>query len=415
MPNRAWAILVSLLVGAGALSVQAQEKAPPEKSPAAGPASGAEKAPAHGEKPAEVECEDYIRTKAGVEFHGKIIEESGEQVVIQTRSGLVAIPRSVIAVMRKAKVDYRSASERIAATPIPEGEAASYLEKAGEHAAKGEHEAVVSICKGLMALKPNELTDGQREMTGKLSAQAYYVLKDWKAAAESLRFAARAVQNEVDRQRLLATAEAFSENTPPAIAGQTAESYLQAQQLAMKWKSDKVFVEAKTFVEETKETNRQEVVERVLKVGQGLLDKAEVYAPGYGGQRWPEVCKALVTRMMETVEKAAAECEVEREWLTRYYYRKIMTVDLSEQWNERCVNYLKLRQAAVDCLENVSYVEKNQPLKSAYSAEEFAGLKKKRDELAKQFEGLKYYAHDTGQDNRIKIKDKVIAPSQVPR
>jgi len=409
-------LLLAGLVLAWTAGVRAEGPAPAAKTaPGTGQvvvADSAQPAPAKGD-PSPAGGGDYIRTKAGVEFRGKISEESGDKVTIVTASGSVTIPRDQIDVLQKAGVDMRPPSERIAATAIPAGQAREYVEKAGAHAKKGEHEAVVGICKGLLALKPDELTEEQLPVVTQMAAQAYFYLTDWKAAADSLRSASRLMKEPVDQQRLAATAEALAENVPPSIAGQTAESFLQAQQLAMRWKADRLFEEAKSALDSVKEGNRQDVLGQALKVAESRLAKSEVFVPGYAGPRFSEICKSLVTRLVEEAGQAAADCAVQRDWLTRNYMLKFSSPALAAMWNEKCVAYMNLRQGGAERVDNVDYVEEKYPLKSAYKDDEFKGLKERCKKLGEELEKLRYYENDAGPDNRYKTKGKVILPSRI--
>ena len=163
------------------------------------------------------DTEDVIRTTAGTVFRGKVITQDGEKVVIETKSGKVTIPRAVIKELRLAKVDYRSASEKIERVEIPEDQARGFLEKAEEHFKKGEMEQTAAICEGLMALGGRVLSAQQRESTGKMMARAYFELKDWQASARGLRRAAVSIEGETDRKRLMAVAEALEEHKSSSI------------------------------------------------------------------------------------------------------------------------------------------------------------------------------------------------------
>ena len=373
--------------------------------------------PAKALAPDNADTADYVRTTTGLVFHGKIIEETGEQVVLMTKSGPIPFPRKIIAEVHKAGVDYRRPSERIQPVPIPEGKQAQYLATARQHVADGKHEQAVAVCKGLMDLPTKSLSDAQRDNIGKIAAQAYFELKDWKAAAEGLRYAARAIESDVDRNRIQAMAEALAENEPPAIAGQTADNFPQAMMLAMKWKADQIFDDARTFADNPKETHREEGVKRLLQAADARLANAEAYVPGYSVQRWPEICKTLVTQMVAAVEKAAGQCTEDRKGMIRIYWQKVISRRRAIAWNEGVTEYLKLRQAAVDCLQNVQYVEDNHPLKLAYDDGAFKALKEKRANLTKQLQDLKFY-HEDAKDLRnrpIRIKGKLIKPVSLSR
>lgn len=361
--------------------------------------------------------EDYIRTTTGTEFRGRITEETGEKVTIRTQSGPVSIPRSVIAELRKAGVDYRPPSERVAAVEIPEGEEAKYLERARASLKEGKYEDTVGVCKGLMACKAGRLAADERDTVGKTVAQAYFELKDWKAAAGGLRYAARSIpaDNEVDRKRVEAMAEALEKSEPPSIAGETAENFAQAMSLAMRWKADQIFDDVKTYVVDNKDLQLREVLERTLKTGKENLARSEPYVPGYSVEKWPEVCKTVVTVMLDTVQKATVECTEEREWLERYCWQKTVSVKYAVAWNDRCYPYLRLRNAAENCLENVGFIDETEPLKKACSDEEYKKLGEARTNLAKTLEDLKTYSANVKLPNgrELQTKGKTIQPTRI--
>lgn len=360
--------------------------------------------------------DDYVRTTTGIVFRGRITEETGDKVVIQTSSGPVTIPRAIIEELRKACVDYRTPSERIEAVEIPEGKEAEYLAKAKASLKAGQYEETAGVCKGLMDSKiTSRLTPEQRDTVGKIVAEAYFELKDWKAASQGLIYASRAIAGEVDRERMKAMAEALAANEPSSIGGQTVESFTQAMSSAMKWKADQIFSEAKTFVADTKETHREDIVKRALKAADMKLGKAEAFVPGYSLEKWPQVCKTMAVQMVDTVEQATVVCEKERAEMTRVYWQKVINRRVAMAWNERCIAYLKLRQASHGCLENVQYIEDHHPLKMAFDDGQWKGFKERRGKLAQKVESLKYYAKNAKdpRNRDIRIKDKRIAPAKL--
>lgn len=362
--------------------------------------------------------QDIVRTTKGLVYRGKITEEKPDKVVILTRSGPVTIPRQIIAEVRKTGVDYRAANEKIEAVEIPEGKEKAFLEKARKLVGDGKHAEAVAICKGLRAISPGRLTAQQRETVGKTLAQALFDLGDWPAAASGLNYAARAVTGDMDRQRIRAMAQALLANKPPTIGGQTADGFAQAMQAAMKWKADQLYDEAAKIVGDFKQVHQREPLEQILKTADARLTQAEVFVPGYSIQRWPEICRAMATRMLGTVEKAAGKCTEARKEFTRLYWQKVLTPQRAKAWNKDVNAYLKLRQAADNCLVNVTYIEENHPLKMAYKGDEFKQFTEKRKRLAETVEGLRYYDQDAKAPGRrgqitIRLKGKRIAPATV--
>jgi hypothetical protein len=381
------------------------------------PAAGQDESSAGAATAEKVDHDDYIRTTAGVVFRGKITQEDGDKVTIQTRSGPVTVPRSVIDVLRKGDVDYRPASQRIRAVEIPEGQEAAFLLEATKAFREGGYEKTIGVCKALMEAKhTSKLSDEQRDATGRIAAGAYFELEDWPAASDGLSYAARAVASEVDRRRIQAMAEALASNEPPNIGGQTVENFSQAMSAAMRWKGDRIFEQTREYVESQRDMEREDGVKRTLRIADERLGQTETFVPGYSIERWPEVCRAMVTKMIAGIERATAQCEEDRSNMIRYYWQKVLPTKAAA-WNEKCVEYLSRRQAAEDCLANVEYVEANHPLKNAYKDDEYKALAAQRDKLAKQLEDLKYYNEDaTGYRNKkIKLKGKRIVPSSTSR
>jgi len=352
-------------------------------------------------QPAAV-AEDVIRTTAGTVFRGKIIKQDGEKVVIETKSGQVTIPRTIIKELRLGKVDYRPASEKIKPVEIPEDQAAGFLKKAEEHFKKGEMQQTAAICEGLIVLGGKALSAEQRESTGKMLAEAYFELKDWPAAARGLRRAAVSISGETDRKRLLAVAEALEKHKPGSIGDQTVERFAQAQQAAMKWKANRVFDAANKFVEEAKEINRRSNVDRALEIAQIRLAKSEIYVPGYSIQRQPELVKTMVGRMISAVRKAKIRCTEQRKGLKRTH---VGNVDRkrAEAWNKQCRAYLDIIEGTRTCLNHIKQLGEKYQIKDLYKADEH---KKLGEEMYK----LQYYDSDIQAGRRtIKLKGKKIA------
>ena len=376
---------LSLLISLFSITVCAANAEPPSETSASAAAT-----------------EDVIRTTAGTVFRGKVVKQDGEKVVMETKSGQVTIPRAIIKELRLGSVDYRPASEKIKPVEIPKDQAPGFLKKAEEHFKKGEMEQTAAICEGLMALGGKALSARQRESVGKMMAGAYFELKDWPASARGLRRAAVSISEETDRKRLLAVAEALERHKPGSIGGQTVEGFAQAQQAAMKWKADRVFDDANSFVEEAKEIHRRSVVDRTLEVAQLRLSKAEIYVPGYSMQRQPELVKTLVGRMLSAVKRANAVCVERRKELKRTY---IANVDRkhAEAWNKQCVAYLAIIDGARACLNNVKYLSQKYQIKDLYNPSEH---KKLGDEAYQ----LQYYDTNIQTSRRtIKLKGKKIA------
>jgi hypothetical protein len=360
--------------------------------------------------------QDFVRTTKGLVYRGKITEDKPDKVVILTHSGPITIPRQIIAEVRKAGVDYRSANEKIEAVEIPEGKEAAFLARATKLVGDGKHAEAAAICKGLRAISPSRLTARQRETVGQTLGQAFFNLQDWPAAASGLNYAARAVTNEMDRQRIRAMAQALKANKPPTIGGQTVDGFAQAMHAAMKWKADQIYDEAAKIVNDFRQVHQRDPLDRILQAADARLTQAEVFVPGYSIQRWPEVCRTMTTQMVGTVEKAAGKCTGERKELIRLYWQRTLTVKRAKSWNEAVDNYLKRRQAAGDCLANVTHIEQNHPLKMAYKDNEFKQFTEKRTNLAKTVEDLRYYDQDAKAPGRrnpitIRTKGKRIAPA----
>ena len=352
-------------------------------------------------QPAAV-AEDVIHTTTGTVFQGKIIKQDGEKVVIETKSGPVTIPRTIIKELRLGSVDYRPASEKIQPVEIPEDQAAAFLKKAEEHFKNGEMRQTAAICEGLMVLGGKVLEAEQRESMGKMLAGAYFELKDWPAAASGLRRAAVSISGETDRERLLAVAEALENHKPGSIGGQTVEKFAQAQLAAMKWKADQVFDAANKFVEEAKEIDRSSNVDRALEIAQIRLAKSEIYVPGYSIQRQPELVKTMVGRMISAVQKAKIRCTEQQKGLKRTY---VGNVDRkrAEEWNKQCQDYLDIIEGTRTCLNHVKQLGEKYQIKDLYNADE-------HKKLGEEMYQLQYYDADIQAGNRtIRLKGKKIA------
>lgn len=363
----------------------------------------------------DAEATDTVRTKAGVVFEGKITKEDGDKVTIETTSGPVTIPRAVIQQIRKGGIDYRAASEKIGGLEIPEGEELAYFEKAQAALKAGKHQEAAALGQALIDLDRGGIfSREQRVDLGKLTAEAFFELSDWPAAAEAMTYASRGAEAEVDRDRLLAVSEALQRNDAPAIGGRTASNFTQAIAASMRWKADQIFDETTEFLLETHDVHIQQRIERALEVGKAKLGRSERYIPGYSIERWPHALKPLVGRMLDAVEKAVELCSDERDKMIAFYLQRVHGVKYREIWSERIRKYLIVRQQSADCLDNIQFIENNEPLKDAYNDGEWKSLNERRKKLAEQVEDLKYY-HQDARDWRnrpIHLKGKTIA---VPR
>jgi len=347
--------------------------------------------------------EDSVRTKAGTTFHGKIVSEDGEKVVIETRSGRVEIPRVVVEEIRKAGIDYRAASEKIDVPQIRPEEAPEYVKKARTHADKGEMKQAAAICEGLLGLPGGTLSSDQRVQVGTTMGEAYFELKDWPAAARGMRKATVAVTVETDRDRMLAVAEALEAHQVPSIGGQSVENFAQAQQAAMKWKAGEIFNYAKQYVDETKEINRRSSIERAMEVSRIRLARSETYVPGYSIVRAPDLAKAMVDRLMDAVGKAQAHLVERRKELVRGYVGGVTTRERAELWNKDCQIYLDILEGAAGCLNNVRYLGEQYPDAGFFDA-------KAHEQQKQTVYDLQFYENDISiGGRRIELKGKKIA------
>lgn len=366
-------------------------------------------------KPA-ADTDDYVKTTTGLVFHGKIVDETPEQVVVLTKTGSVPIPRAIIQEVHKAGTDIRTPNEKIPAVTIPEGQEAAMAEKAKALVTEGKFEEAAGVCKGLMEPGPTKaMNDAQRDGVGRLTGMAFFELKDWPAAAAGLRYSARAIKEDLNRDRMLAMAEALEAAQPPTIGGETAGNFDQAMSLAMKWKAEKIFIEARDWALNIKDWNREEAVKRALQGADARLGKSEAYIPGYSIQKWPEVCRAMVTEMLATVETATAKCTTARSEMIRFYWQWTVSVEIGRAWAEKVNEYLAVIQASEDCLANVTMIDTDHPLKAAYKDEEYKQLTEQRKKLAETLEGLKFYDQDAKnpKNQPIFIKGRRIAPPRV--
>jgi hypothetical protein len=425
----AWPTLIAVLLLHTA-SAQTPPEAKPERDPPktkesapvakdAKPAKDsvpAKEAKAPAVAPATVEVPDdatadYVKTTTDLVFHGKIIEETPEQVVVLTKTGAVPIPRAIIKEVHKQGVDTRPASEKIVAVEIPAGQEAAFVDKAKALSVGGKHAEAAAICKALMEAGPTKvLTDAQRDSVGRVAAVAYYELKDWPAAATAVKYSAQVTKEEVGRNRLMAIAEALENNTPPRIGDETADHFDQAVTLAMKWKAERFFKEAFDYALSLREYHRQEIIDRALDGAAVRLNKAEPYVPGISVTRQPEILRAMVTDMLAAVDKAVAKCTTDRAEMIRVYAQRTASADIARAWNVRIGDYLTLRQAAEDCLINIATMGANRPLKAAYKDEEYKQLEEQTKKLAAAIEALKFYDADAAdlRGNPIRIKGKMI-------
>jgi len=345
---------------------------------------------------------DTVRTTQDTIFSGKIIQQDGEQVIIETKSGEITIPRSIIKEIRLDSMDYRSASEKIEETKIEIDKIPLFLNKIEEHFKNGEMEETVSIYKGLSALG-NALSDKQRGSIGNIAARAYFELDDWPASAEAIRRVAILIKEDVDKKRLLAVAEALEENKSPSIGSQTIDGFDHAIKSAMKWKADKIFDKAFSFVQDAKEINRRSNVDQALNIANIHLSEAEMYVPGYSFQRKQEFVKEMVDRMISSVQKAKIICTEDRKDLKRNYVGGVTDRKHAEAWNKQCQVYLDIIDASRSCLNNIKQLGQENSIEELYDTAE-------HEKLVKEIQELQFYDSDIQAGQRaIKVNGKKIS------
>ena len=350
------------------------------------------------------EGEVVVHTTTGLRFVGTLISEDGEKISLQTRSGAVEIPRSLVKRIDRPNEDRRPASERIAAQEVPAGQEVEFLLKADEAYKAGDFQTVVAISKGLQP-RIAALNPSQREANFKLAAGAYFELKDWRATAVSLRFAARALESDIDRQRLDAIAEAIEAANMPDVGGQTVENIEQLKAAAMKWKAEQCLKQACDYMINQKELHRQEALEKALDVARQTLGRAEAFVPGFSIERWNDVLKASAGYMLAAVERAIPRLEEDRNELVRTYMGAVASVRHAATRNELVISYLSRRSAASGTLSNLEWMEKNSETKELYE-------KDKATALGKQVEDFRFY-HSDPINARVKIKGLEIKPMSI--
>ncbi len=349
-----------------------------------------------------------VHTTTGLRFVGRLISEDDDKLTLQTRSGEIDIPRRIISRIDRAKEDRRPASERIAATEVPPGQEAEFLQKAGEAFKANEHETVVSICKGLRA-RSSDLEAEQRETMHKLASASYFTLKDWRATALHMRFASKTVESDIDRQRLEAIAEAVEASNMPDVGGKAVATFDELKQVAMKWKADQIVKQSIDYMLGQRDLHRQESLAKALEVAKQTLAGVEVYVPGYSLEQWPQVVKATADFMLTAVERAVPRMEDEREELVRTYVVAIGSPRHAASRNELVIAYLTKRIASASTLENLTWLEETHEDVPELYNKETAG------NLAKKVEELRFYHKEpiNASRFRIQIKGLEIKPMQI--
>jgi len=324
---------------------------------------------------------DTVVTTSRQTFTGEITQETPENVVIKTDSGLVTIPRGTIATMEKGSA---AAPATIVPAKVKPAEARKALDDAKASIVKGEWVKAGGLLEGVLALPATAVPTEDRAQAAAALVNCYLQVKDPKGAARTFARRADLVAGESDKKRLLAAAEALEKAAGAFIGAKPVATYEEAIAAAMEWKAARILDECKELGAKATDLND---IAKMTAAGTRILDRleeADAFTPGYSAARRKDAVMALVENVFQAATRAIESCMAERSILSRYWRTSAADVKNASAWNERASRYLAIREAAASGLKNLRAYLPTVGLPDVVKTErakDFADLMQKLDDL----------------------------------
>ena len=346
---------------------------------------------------------DRITTTSGQTFMGKILEETDQAVVIQTMSGKVTVPRTIINTIQKAS---GTEATKIVPAVVDPAKAPEAFEEAKSAAAADDWVHAGNLLEGLLKLDTGSFPQENRLAASEALVTCYLQIKDAKGAAVTLRLRANLVVSEADKKRLIAPAEALEASGTPTIGDIAVGRYEESLEVGMEWKAHQILELAKQLGAGATGLNSMDRLERSARTALGKLDEADLYVPGFGQAYRTEVLTTLADNITNGAHRAVDICTEDRKDLSRYWQTSTYGIKAATEWNEKASRYLAMRQAAEDGLKNL------QPSADKFEAPElYKERKMKVQDLLAKLEDLKYHLKRQGMKERYRIALRKIGSS----
>jgi len=343
---------------------------------------------------------DTVVTTSGQTFHGHVVEETPEKVVIQTRSGTVTIPASAVARVLRSGGGGRP---EIVAETIRPSDAPKALEEAKAALARKDWTKAGGVYEGLLQLPLAAFPAPERLAVTAPLVTCYLGVRDARGAVRTLRRRADLVTMPSDKDRLLAAADALDKAGGPAIDGKPVATYEEALEAAMAHKAARLLEEARDLAAKATALNETPKLEAAAKRALDKLGEADLYVPGSAAAHRREVLVALADNIMQAARSTVAALTDERRSLSQMHPNIPPDAKGALFWNTLVGRYLARRQAAEDGLKNLRAFAPRHQAPDLYAERE-----KEAAELLARLDDLGYHQVGPGIPERARIQPRQI-------
>lgn len=257
---------------------------------------------------------DRIVTTSGQTFTGKITEENEENIVIETMSGTVTIPRSAIESLDK--IDGTGSGELRPALIDPE-RADEAFDEAKEAVADKDWTKAAGLLEGLLALDRKAFPHEKRLVATVGLVNCYLEICDAGGAVRALQRRAGLVASEADKKRLLAAADVLEDAKGFVIAGKVVKRYDDVMAAAMESKAQQALDLALEAAASATRLDKAHTLKRTARTCFDKLEQADLYMPGFSAEHRTEVLASLRDNVLGGAQRAVKLCTDERKDLTR--------------------------------------------------------------------------------------------------
>jgi len=347
-----------------------------------------------------------VMTTSHQTFTGTIVEETPQQITIQTASGKISVPvTSILHLVRDTTPD----EPKIVAEKVKPPKAREAFQKAKSAISAGNWVKGGSLLAGLLELPPTVVLQEQRLSATAALATCHLQIQDTDGAAKVFRRRSGLVASESDKKRLIATAEALeTAQTAMGVSQewQFVQTYDQAIAAGTKWKADQLLEQAKEVGRDAEGLNKWVTMKRVADKVLALLAEADLYVPGYSTPRREEALSTVADNVVQAAEKAVQICTEERKFnITPYYKTSASSVKHALVYNKYVTRYLSRREAAEDALKNLEGLAKEIEVPGLVAKREakIKALLEQLDDLRYHLATSRSWGSSGGRERRLRI------------
>jgi hypothetical protein len=322
-----------------------------------------------------------IYIKGGATFTGTVLSKDDAKVVVQTASGKIVIPRDDLQGIDDSDSSGDPVPPRIALIPVAADKKMEALARTRE-AMEGEMWLTAGgLLEGLLALEGEAFGRSDRAAMASKLATCYLAVGDAASAARAFGRRAMVTDDEAEKRRVLAAAEALAKATAPRIGQRDVRTYEDALPVAVQWKADDLVAQARGIAEGLDSFGVLARIERAAQSAADRLDEADAYVPGTSGRHRRDVLGIFVNRIMDGARNAARTLDAERKWIDGHRWMSLSDKENVKVWTGRVMAYLALRQGAEDALTNLDPFAKKFELTGLYNTGEAKRLLEQMDDF----------------------------------